>query len=390
MIYRLALRLTFIFSIITLSSCAGWHTGETGDDVSASVGTIQTIWSVDVDQRELGEPAGFSQAAVVPAQGSSQELIVIGGRDGRVRVYDLSGSELHFITINEPSDSGALALKNGLVVVGDIDGMLYGIDPVQGGIVWQYQLSSAFLAQPVLLNDGFLIQTMDNRIYHFASDGSKRWSYAGHGGGLGMYMSASALVVDQAVYVVFTNGDAVALKADSGDLLWRRQLLLNTDAAVLSELRAPLSSPVHLDQAVIGIEKTGDALLVAFYQGKILVLLRQDGTQLFSRDISIKSTPVIDQGHIYIANASGEVEAINLANGATSWKQKLSDGELLGPVIWNGALWVVDDRGIVIRLGKDGRKQASLTLNGRIERAPIVTSAGLLARTGPGVLTLLR
>lgn len=390
MIHRLALRLTLIFSIITLSSCAGWYAGGADDGVSASVGTIQTIWSVDVDQREPGEPAGFSQPAVVPAQGSSQELIVIGGRDGRVRVYDLSGRELHFITINEPSDSGALALKNGLVVLGDVGGMLYGIDPVQGVIAWQYQLSSPFLAQPVLLNDGFLIQTMDNRIYHFSSDGNKLWSYAGHGGGLSMYMTASPLVVDRAVYAVFTNGDAVALKADSGDLLWRRQLLLNTDAAVLSELRAPISTPIHLNQAVIGIEKTGDALLVAFYQGRILVLSREDGTQFFGRDISIKSTPLIDQGHIYIANASGEVEAINLESGATIWKQKLSDGELLGPVIWKDALWIADDRGIVMRLGKDGRKQASITLNGRIERAPIVTSAGLLARTGLGVLTLLR
>lgn len=390
MIHRMALRLTLIFSIITLSSCAGWYTGEVDDGVSASVGTIQTIWSVDVDQREPGDPAGFSHAAVVPAQGSSQELIVIGGRDGRVRVYDLSGRELHRITINEPSDSSALALKNGLVVLSDVGGMLYGVDPVQGVIAWQYQLSSPFLAQPVLLNDGFLTQTMDNRIYHFSSEGNKLWSYAGHGGGVGMYMTASPLVVDQAVYAVLTNGDAVALKADSGDLLWRRQLLLNTDAAVLSELRAPISTPVHLNQAVIGIEKTGDALLVAFYQGKILVLSRADGTQLFGRDISIKSRPLIDQGHIYIANASGEVEAINLASGATIWKQKLSDGELLGPVIWKDELWVVDDRGIVMRLGKDGHKQASVTLNGRIERAPIVTSAGLLARTGPGVLTLLR
>ncbi|MDX8403540.1 MAG: PQQ-binding-like beta-propeller repeat protein, partial [Mariprofundaceae bacterium] len=390
MIHRLTLRLTLIFSIITLSSCASWYAGEADEGVPVSVGTIQTIWSVDVDQREPGEPAGFSQAAVVPAHGSSQELIVIGGRDSRVRVYDLSGRELHRITIHEPSDSGALALSNGLVVLSDVGGMLYGIDPVQGNIAWEYQLSSPFLAQPVLLNDGFLIQTMDNRIYHFSLDGSKLWSYAGQGAGLGMYMTASPLVVDHTVYVVFTNGNAVALKADSGDLLWRRQLLLNTDAAVLSELRAPISTPVHLNQAVLGIEKTGDTLLVAFYQGKILVLSRVDGAQLFAKDVSTKSSPLIDQGHIYIANASGEVEAIDLVSGATVWKNKFSDGELLGPVAWKDALWVADDRGIVMRLGRDGRQQASVTLNGRIERAPIVTSAGLLARTGLGVLTLLR
>ncbi len=387
---RLTSHLIFIASVFALSSCSSWHAGGEDDAFSVSTGTIQNVWSVDVDQREPGQPAGFSQPAVVPVQASSPELIVIGGRDGRVRVYNLNGKELHRITMHEPSDSSALALENGLVVVGDVGGVLYGIDPLQGQIVWQNQLSAPFLAQPVLLGDGFLIQTLDNRIYHFSSDGKKRWSYAGHGGGLSMYMTASPLLFDQTVYAVFTNGDAVALKAESGDLLWRRQLLLNADAAVLSELRAPISTPMHLNQAAIGIEKTGDALLISFYQGKILLLSRNDGAQLFEKDSSIKSTPLLHEGILYIANASGEVEAIDLASGATVWKQKLSNGELLGPVLWKDTLWLADDRGIVMRLGKDGRKQASIALNGRIERAPIVTSAGVLARSGLGVLTLLR
>ncbi len=390
MIHKLALRLTSVFSLFMLSSCAGWHAGDVNEGVPAAAGTIQKVWSVDVDQRDPAEPAGFSQAAIVPATASSQELIVIGGRDGRVRVYDLHGRELHHIAIHESADSSALALANGLVVLSDVGGMLYGIDPVKGSIAWQHQLSTPFLARPVALNGGFLIQTMDNRIYHFSSDGEKQWSYTGHGSGLSMYMTAAPLVVGQTVYAVFSNGDAVALKADSGDLLWRRQLLLNTDAPVLSELRAPIATPLHLGRAAIGIERGDDLLLVAFYQGKILLLSRDDGRQLFTMDVSIKSTPLIDQGHLYIANAAGEVEAINLANGVTLWKQKLSDGELLGPVVWKDALWLADDRGIVIRLGRDGRKQASITLNGRIERTPVVTSAGVLIRTGLGVLTLLR
>jgi len=106
--------------------------------------------------------------------------------------------------------------------------------------------------------------------------------------------------------------------------------------------------------------------------------------------VSIKSTPLVYQDTIYLASASGELESIDITNGSTRWKQKLSDGELLGPVIWNGKLWLADDRGIVMRISLDGRKEASIKLSGRIERAPVATSAGVLARTGRGVLTLLR
>ncbi len=376
------LRLPVILTLMLLASCAGAHR----DGVAGSGAAIERVWSVDVDQRELGEPAGFSQPAVSESQG----LIVIGGRDGRVRVYSLNGGEKQMITIREASDSGALALSNGLVVVGDVGGMLYGIDPVAGRIVWQSQISASFLSQPVPMRDGFVVQTMDNRIYYFSSEGEKLWSYTGSVGALGMYVTPSPLVNGEIVNAIFSNGDAIALKAESGDLVWRRQLLLNTDAPVLSELRTPVANPVYLSELSMGIEQVTDALVVSFYQGSVVALSQHDGRQLFSKELSIKSTPLIHQNNIYFASASGEVEAINLSNGSTLWKQKVTDGELLGPVIWNGKLWVADDRGIVMRLSLDGRKESSIKLSGRIERAPVATSAGVLARTGLGVLTLLR
>ena len=378
--HQLMLRLPVMLSLMLLVSCAGTH-GLTGSGTA-----IQKVWSVDVDQRELGEPAGFSQPAISESQG----LIVIGGRDGRVRVYNLNGSEQHMISIREASDSGALSLSNGLVVIGDVGGMLYGIDPVAGSIVWQAQLSASFLSQPVPMRDGFIVQTMDNRIYHFSSAGEKRWSYAGSVGALGMYVTPSPLVNGQTVNAIFSNGDVIALKATSGDLIWRRQLLLNTDAPVLSELRTPVANPLHIRELSIGIEQATDALIVSFYQGSVLVLSQVDGRQLFSKEVSIKSTPLVYQNAIYFASASGDVEAVDMTNGSTLWKQKVTDGELLGPVLWNGKLWVADDRGIVMRLNLDGRQESSIKLSGRVERAPVATSAGVLARTGLGVLTLLR
>jgi len=386
MIHNIIKQLGLLLLVAALSSCANLIGGDesASDGVVTSAGSIQKVWSVDVDQRKPGEPAGFSQPAVAAS------LVVIAGRDARVRVYDFNGNERGRIVINEPSDSGALALPNGIVVVGDVGGLLYGIDPVKGSIVWRYQLSSPYLSQPVLVQGGFLVQTSDNRIYRFSMDGEKQWSYAGNGGGLTIYLTASPLVVDATVYAVFTNGDAVALKAGSGDLLWRRQLLLNTDAAVLSELRAPISDPVLINLGRIGLEKADDAILVGFYQGSLLVLSASDGRQLFSRDVSIKSAPLVDNKHLYIANASGELESIDLVTGTTEWKQKLTSGELLGPVLWQNALWLADDSGMVLRVSRDGQKRDGLAFDGRIERMPVVTPSGLLVRTGFGVLTLIR
>ncbi|MDT8376446.1 MAG: PQQ-binding-like beta-propeller repeat protein [Mariprofundaceae bacterium] len=389
MLHDLIRRSGLLLLAAALSSCASLYGGDGAEQATffSSTRAAQKAWSVDVDQRKPGEPAGFSQPAVVAAGNGS---IVIAGRDARVRVYGFNGSELHRIAIDEPSDSCALALPNGTVIVGDVGGMLYGIDPVKGSILWRYQLSSPYLSHPVLLQDGFLIQTSDNRLYRFSADGKKQWSYAGHGGGLSIYLTASPLVVDSTLYAVFSNGDAVALKIDSGDLLWRRQLLLNADAPVLSELRAPIADPVLLKQGRIGIEKLENVILVGFYQGDLLILSASDGRQLFSKEVSIKSAPLIDRGQLYIATASGELESVDLATGATRWKQKLTDGELLGPVLWKDSLWLADDRGAVLCVGRNGEKCGKIAFDSRIERMPIVTPAGVLVRTELGVLTLIR
>jgi outer membrane protein assembly factor BamB len=384
MIHGLTRRLGLLLLTVTLSCCTSLSDG---NGVWQSSRAIQKIWSVDVDQRKPGDPVGFSQPAVVTGPNGK---IVIAGRDAHVRVYDFNGSELHRIAIDEPSDCGALALTNGVVVVGDVGGLLYGIDPVKGSILWRNQLSSPFFSQPVLLQDGFLVQTSDNRIYRFSNDGKKQWSYAGSGGGLGIYLTSSPLVVDATLYAVLTNGDAVALKVDTGDLLWRRQLLLSTDAPVLSELRAPIAAPVMLKQGYIGIEKFEAAILVGFYQGDLMILSARDGRQLFAKEISIKSAPLVDSGNLYIAASSGELASIDLATGATQWKQKFTDGELLGPVLWKDSLWLADDRGSLLRIGRNGEKRGEIAFGGRIERMPTVTPAGILVRTGLGVLTLIR
>lgn len=380
MIIRLSLRPILFLLSLSLLSCA------TGAVQPQSSPAITRLWSVDVDQRVPGEPSGYSHAAYAVAA----KRVIIGGRDARIHVYDMSGHEQWAVAIDEPCDSGALVLQNGLAVVGDVGGTLYAIDPVAGNIVWKHHLGAPFVADPVALNDGFVVQTMDDHLYHFSADGEKRWSFAGAGSGLSLYLTAPPLVLGQSVYAVFSNGDAVALKAVSGDMIWRRQLLLSNEAAVLTELRAPVARPLYLPRIAFGMERADNVLLFAFYQGSIFVLSESDGRQLFTIDRSIKSSPLAEDGRVYIADADGELEAVDLASGATLWKKKVSEGELTGPVAVHGELWLADDRGAVMRIGRDGNNLNTIAVGGRIERSLLVIPEGVLVRSGQGALTLLR
>jgi outer membrane protein assembly factor BamB len=347
---------------------------------------ISVVWQADLDQRRPASPEGFSLPAVVHSD--QGELIIAGAQDRRIRIYDAGGSELDRIALDAPGESGALQLANGLVVVGDIDGILYGIDLAERKIVWRFALPSVLLSSPASIGDDFIIQTAANHVYRMTADGKKVWSYTGMLGGLGMHLSASPVIHDNNVYAVFTNGDVVALKAGNGSLLWKRQLLLNTEAAVLSELKVPVSAPTIIPASQSGRDE--DVLAVAVFQGEMSFISLRDGTVLSQRNLSLKSSPLLLGKHLYVADASGAVSALGAVNGETLWKQQVSKGELIGPVLWQGSLWAADNQGMVYRLNLDGNVLASIELDGRIDRAPVVAANGVLVRNHLGTVYMLR
>ena len=357
-----------------------------GPVLATASGGISVQWQTDVDQRRPASPDGFSQP--VAATTGRGGRIVIGAQDRRIRILDMDGHELERIAIDAPGESGGLMLANGLVVVGDVDGGLYGVDPAEGRIVWKYALPSVLLSSPVAVENDFIIQTADNHIFRFSADGEKLWSYTGALGGLGVHLCPSPLVYNNQVFVVFNNADVVALKAENGGFLWQRQLLLDTSAAVLSELKVPASTPTLIPASQSGRDE--DILAVAIFQGELVFVSAQDGTILGDRDLSLKSSALLLGNQLFVADAKGAVSALDAAGGDTLWKQQISTGELTGPILWQNDLWIADDQGSVFRLSRDGRVLASVKLAGRIDRTPVATANGVLVRNDLGTLYMLR
>jgi len=353
----------------------------------APAGKISVLWRNDVDQRKPASPPGFSLPAAITISG--EELVIAGAQDRRVRIYHTDGGEFDRITLKNASESGALELKNGLVVIGDTGGVLYGLDIGKHRIVWQRQLSAALISRPVMADDDFVIQLSNNQIYRFTADGEKMWSYSsGQVGGLGIHLNPSPVVYGHRVYAVFGNGDVVALNADNGNFMWKRQLLLSNNAAVMSEIKIPTATPLIVPASQSG--QGEDAIIVSIFQGDLTFLSLQDGSTLTTRGISLKSKPLLIGDTVFVADATGAVSALESAGAETLWKKQVSDGELTGPVLWNGSLWVADDQARVFRLDQKGTILASTQLDGRIDRTPVATSGGILVRNNLGTLYMLR
>lgn len=347
---------------------------------------ISVRWRVDVDQRRPKAPAGFSLPCVADDQG--RQIIIIGGMDGRLRFLDADGSELGWLALEGGVETGALQLDQGPVVVGDMEGWLYGIDVHQQRVIWRQQLSSLVQGKPVPTSQGFLVQTVDNRIYHFDSQGKKLWSFSGVPGGLAMRAGSSPVVAGDRVFAVMNSGDAVALRLQTGDLLWKRQLVLDTNAAVLSEIRVPLADPLLISAP--GSFQDEFLLVVPIYQGRLLFLSPADGSEIRARNLSLKYRPLVKDRTLYVCDTRGAVYALDPATAQSIWKRTITDGELVGPVPSGDFLWVADEHGHVFRLDAFGELKGKVDLPGRIDRAPVPFADGVLVRTSRGVLYFLR
>ncbi|MDX8408313.1 MAG: PQQ-binding-like beta-propeller repeat protein [Mariprofundaceae bacterium] len=394
-------RVLMVMALLAFSGCSTlsswWSDDEPGAELpivnkaevslssAEQAGGIHVQWQVDLDQRQPASPSGFSIPLVVRTAAGLR--IVAGTQDRRLRIYDMAGKELDRIALLEACESGALQLTGGLVVAGDVGGHIYGLDIEKGSVVWQQDMPSVLMSEPVAIGDGFLIQTADNRIYRFNGEGKKLWSYTGPSGGLSMRMTPSPLLARGQLFAAFSNGDVVALRADTGALVWKRQLLLDNRAAVLSELRVPTATPVLIPAAQSGRDE--DMLAVSLFQGDLVFLSLLDGSRLVDRNISLKTSPLLLNKHLFVADGTGAVSALDAGHSETLWKQQLTHGELTGPALYRGALWVADDMGKVYRLSPEGKVLADVQLPGRIDRAPVASEAGVLVRNSLGTLFLL-
>jgi len=384
---RIPLVFTLLLSLGACSTISGTVSGvfggndaadEGGEPVkqaqqTAPVSELEIAWGLDVDQRRPLSPYSFARPAV------AGDLIVLAGQDRFAHIYDMQGSEVRRVGLQAASDSGATAMRDDLVVLSDAQGILYGIDPQAGVILWQWQMPTVMLGQPTRAGDDMLVQTGDNSVYRISARGEKLWSFSSAQAGLSMNLSPSPLVNGDTSYAVLSNGDVVALKSDSGDLIWRRQLLLDNDAVVLSELRTPLADPVLV----------GDVLIVSFYQGDVVALSASDGQQLWQRHLSLKSAPLVVGGRLFVATADSAVLELDAKNGASLWKRQMEAGELVGPALFGKGMMAADDHGRVFALNLDGQVTGTLNLPGRVDRKPVAVPGGVLLRNNLGGLYLI-
>lgn len=151
-----------------------------------------------------------------------------------------------------------------------------------------------------------------------------RWSFRAHS-----LMEYSPVIADGVVYGISNDGEAFAVRRDSGKVIWRRQV---------SRLNA--SSPVFSDGKLYG---------VSLEPGAAFALSAETGEMLWKRDLPgrSESSPLVADGKVVFGCETGQLFALDAGTGKTEWQTEVGGAIKAAPALESGTLFIAAYGGIL-------------------------------------------
>ncbi len=228
--------------------------------------------------------------------------------------------------------------------------------------------------------------------------GVQEWSYRGITEPARIMRASSPAVSGETVLAPFSSGELVALRASNGQPVWQEVLSRTSRTSALSELRDIAGRPVVSRGFVYAISQSGvmqamdlrtgqprwslpvagvnaplpvgDVVYVVSKDGELTVVNRDSGQVYWTRDLNegrvrteggvfgigsktvrpVWSGPILASNRLILVNSDGELVAFDPKTGALQSTLKLGAAAFIAPAAYNGALYVLTDKGQLVSI----------------------------------------
>jgi outer membrane protein assembly factor BamB len=305
--------------------------------------------------------------AFVPAVTGS--TVYAASKDGNlIRVDD--GKLAWKINAGQPLSGGVGADAN-MVVVGSPKGDVLAFASADGQPLWKARATSEILSPPALGEGIVVVRSGDNRLAAYdALDGKRNWFFQRPTPALSLRVTASPVIAGKYVFAGFPGGKLIAVSTSNGAALWDGTVALPKGSSELDRVADITSAPVI----------SGRTICAVAFQGRVACFDLGNGNLVWARDMSSAAGLAIDARYLYLTDDKGSVHALDMASGASIWKQdKLFMRRVTAPVPLRGLIAVADVQGVVHFLSRDdGSFVARLTTDGSPVIAPLQSLGSLL------------
>ena len=313
----------------------------------------QTLWTADTgagtDERWLSLEPAVVDGTVFVADGEGRVQALKAG-DGRV---------VWRVDLDAPV-SGGPGVGEGLVLLGTRDAEIIAIAQGSGEERWRARVSSEVLSVPAAADGVVVVHTVDGKLFGLeATTGSERWRYEREVPVLTLRGTGSPIISNGVAYVGMAGGRLVALRVDSGGVIWDASVSVPGGRSELERLADIDGDPIVF----------GGGVFVSTYQGEVAVIEERSGKLAWRRKISSYNRMGVDRQGLYVSDADGVVWGLDIRSGNARWSQEALKHRRLSSVAVAGD-WVVvgDFEGYLHWLDRD---DGSLLARTRVGSDPI-------------------
>ncbi|NOX67862.1 MAG: outer membrane protein assembly factor BamB [Gammaproteobacteria bacterium] len=336
---------------------------------------IRKLWS-----GKVGDGSEFLRLSLQPSGDGIR--IYAASIDGVVSAFNpQNGKRLWRVDVDERLSAGPGVGEERLIVVTQ-QGEVVCLNTADGAEIWRSDIESESIAPPRLKNGVAVIATIDGKLRGLSLfDGAEKWLLEQALPPLTLRGTAVPAIVGSSVIAGFDNGRLLAAGLDDGIVEWETVLSQPTGRSDLERL-------ADVDGAIAVV---GQDVYAVGYHGRLAAIAAESGQILWSREISSYSGIGADWENIYTLSDDGEVIGLLRRNGSEVWRQTaLVRREPTSPVSFDTAVAVGDFAGYVHLFDNgDGTPVARVRVGkGMISGAPVVIGGNLVVQNESGVIAV--
>ncbi len=303
------------------------------------------IWSRDYDTGFLASPSvrelplralPSSDEASSNADSTSGSIVVVGDVEGNLYALDPSTGTERWKQSTDGEINGSAAFFDDKVLVTSQDGKLYAFAITDGTPVWTYQTDDQIRCNPTIAGSQTFLGGCDGSLHRVDLNTGK---VIGEPMPLGGPTGSTAAVVGDKAFVPIMDGAVLALDWKAGKELWRYE-----DPDRPQEYR--------------GSAAVTDSLVIVTSRNKFVDAISiETGQQVWRHTLRRRSdaSPVVAGDDVWIAATDGRLVRLSKATGEETWQYEISGAFVASPAIAHNRLIIADDNGVIRAFGQKGQ-----------------------------------
>ena len=333
--------LSILCSIALLSSCSSmdglrfWKSDEIDPDEPKELVAFSDQKSIGIEWKKSFK--GENEIGNFLPDFSSQDLF-FSDASGNVSSINASTGEKNWsVELNFLASGTAAGF--GMVVVADIDGNVIALDQIDGSKLWSSNVKGEILSKVAIDARVVVVKTGSGELLGLDNEnGQILWSYRSKLPLLTVRGSSSPVIVDDLVYVSFDNGRLGVFELNSGFQVWDGAISYVRGVSELENLIDSDSSPV-ID---------GGLIYTTNYQGNLNIFDTAQKRSVWSYETSSFYSPIVSRGMLTVVEADSGIRTFALKTLQESWiNDEYLNRDLSNAVSFKGNLVVGDFEGYV-------------------------------------------